>query len=344
MYGYENLFELTPDQILQKITQQQIFEFVLKKQFNFADRYLSPFRDDKKPGCRFEQRPDGTIVFVDFGERFRNPTKTHRSSFRMVMDAHNVTLQGAMKILCEHFNISTNKEDYQILNVIQYERVEKSFLPMTYEAKPFAKSDVTYWSGFLIKLEHLLEDHSYAVKRFTVLKEGKLKVINIYQYCYVFDFIDRVKFYQPFKDKYRFITNCDENNIGNFDNLPISGEELIIQKAYKDHRILRNLDWGLNVVWFQNEGCVPDMEILIGLVNRFNLITIFFDNDEDGIMAALKIHAVFNSIRQGCCRIVHLPIFLSHKLTWKDVGEFINKEGKQDLITVLKQIGINEKR
>jgi hypothetical protein len=342
MYGYEGLIELTPDQILQKITQQQIFEFVLKKQFDFNDRYLSPFREDKRPDCRFEQRPDGTIVFVDFGEKFLHPNKTHRSAFRMVMDKFNVTMHGAIRLLCKEFNLSICKSDYSEEGIVKYDRMEKSFMPMEYESKPFSRADIIHWSQFLIKPEHLLSDNSYAVRSFTVLKDGKLKQINIYQYCYVFDFVDRKKFYQPYSIKYRFITNCDENNIGNFDNLPPSGEELIIQKSYKDHRVLRNLEWGLNVIWFQSEGCVPEREILVNLTQRFKLITIFYDNDVDGIIAAMKLCDIFNSIRQGCCRMVHLPVFISRKLTWKDPGEFINKEGKQDLFTVLKQIGIYE--
>lgn len=348
MYGYEEYIEIAPEQLLQKITQQEIFEFILKAPFSFSARYCSPFRDDLKPDCRFEERADGTILFVDFGERLLNPSKTHRSAFGMVMDAFKVTLSGAVRILCTEFGLSTNPKDYQdILKVGYTGHGKPSGTEMTYLKKPFVKIDKIFWSQFYIKTDHLIEDNTFASNKFTVNGEKGFKIINVYRYCYVIDFIDKIKVYQPYSEKYRFITNCNENNIGNFDNLPDTGEELIIQKSYKDHRVLRNMDMSLNVIWFQNEGCVPDIDILKNIVSRFRLITIFFDNDEDGIKAAQKLVDIFNMLRPGCARMIYLPHRRKHKSLHghylKDPGEFIHKEGKIDFITVLKQIGINGK-
>lgn len=349
MYGYEEYIDLTPEQILQKVTQQEIIEFVLEQPFDFNNRYISPFRLDHTPGCRFEERPDGTIVFVDFGERTINPAKTHRSVFGMVIDKHKTTLTGAVRILCNHFKLSTNPNDYQKIEKIVYQKsiTSSENCLIGYERRLLNKSDVWYWSQFIIKPEHLLEDNVFSASRFSIKTQRKFKVINVYKYCYVIDFLDRVKIYQPYNEKYRWITNCNENNIGNIDNLPLSGDELIIQKAYKDHRILRNLEWGLNVIWFGNEGCIPDIAILKNLTDRFKLITIFYDNDIEGIKAAEKLLSIFNMLRLGCARMVYLPLVQRHIEVHgkylKDLGEFMQKEGKQDSITVLKQIGINGK-
>lgn len=346
-YGYEEYIDLTTNQILQKITQQQIFELVLKKPFDFKERYRSPFRIDKRPDCRFEERQDGTILFVDFGEK--NPRKIHRSCFGMMLDAYpGITLAGVIKILCSKFKLSTNVNDYQHININTANNCDNSDQEKSseetiikYKKKSFNKSDILHWSQFLIRPEHLEEDNVFATNLFTVKKLNKpLKTINAYKYCYAIDFISHVKIYQPYSDKYRFITNCTENDIGNIDNLPAIGDELIIEKAYKDHRVLRNLQLGLNVIWFQNEGQIPDLYILKNLTERFKLITIFFDNDETGILSALKLHTILESFREGCARIVHLPVFISRNLDYKDVSEFQHKEGKQDLILILKQIGL----
>lgn len=347
MYGYEEHIEVTPEQILQKITQEQIFEFILGVPFNINNRYTSPLREDNKPGCRFEQRQDGTILFVDFGERLLTG-HTHRTCFSMVMDFFGVNLDGAIRKICIQFSLSNNVSDYKPVDNDSY-RGRVSYEQQTdrqnstilgYHPKSPTKSDVWYWSQFLIKVDELKEDNVFCVNRFTIKNHKGYRVIPIYKYCYVFDFIDRMKIYQPFSEKYRWITNCDENNIGNIDNLPYKGKELIIQKSYKDHRVLRNIGLGLNVIWFQNEGCVPSLEILKNLTQRFELITIFFDNDEDGTLAAIKLCNIFNQLREDCARIVHLPTFISRKLTHKDPSTFINKEGKTDLITILNQIGI----
>ena len=348
MYGYQEHIELTPEQLLQKITQQEIFESVLQLPFNFGMRYCSPFREDKKPGCRFEERPDGTIVFVDFGEKFLTG-HTHRSCFGMVMDLYNVGIGGAILAICSKFGLSTNPKDYTPVIKSSYEVVSNNSQDtiITYQEKFPVKSDVQFWSQYLIKMEHLKEDNNFSIRQFTVKNNKGTFVINTFKYSYVFDFIHQRKIYQPYNVKYKWISNCDENCIGNIDNLPLTGKELIIQKSYKDHRVLRNLDLGLNVIWFQNEGCVPDLTILKNLTERFELITIFFDNDDDGILAAQKLVEVFNSLREGCVRMIYLPKKRKHKqlhgMYLKDPGDFIHKEGRQDLIKVLKQIGINGK-
>lgn len=350
MYGYEELLEVTAEQLLQKVTQQEIFSFILKKPFNFADRYLSPFRDDKRPDCRFEERSDGAILFVDFGERFINPEKTHRSCFGMVMDYYNTSLNGAIRIICDQFGLSKNPKDYDTVTTITYQVSsvrEKIPTTITYDRIPFTKLNTWFWSQFSIKIDHLVEDHVFSTNKFRVKSEKGVKTINVYKHAYVFDFIDKVKIYQPFSEKYKWITNCDENTIGNIDNLPPTGDELIIKKSYKDHRVLRNLDLGLNVIWFQNEGVVPEMEILVNLTQRFKLITVFYDNDEDGIKAAQKLVDIFNMIRPDCARMVYLPRRRKDKRLYgnylKDPAEFYFREGKLDLIKVLKQIGINGK-
>jgi hypothetical protein len=344
MYGYEEYIDITPEQILQKITQEQIFEFILKDSFDINLVYCSPLRDDKKPGCRFEQRLDGTIIFVDFGERFLTG-HTHRSCFSMVMDAFNVDLSGAIRIICAEFKLSINRYDYKEVEKIHYEKTNTSSETIiTYEKKIPTKSDIIFWSQALIKPEHLEEDNSFCISRFSVKNHKGYFIINTYKHSYVFDFIDKMKIYQPYKEKYKWVTNCDENCIGNIDNLPATGEELIIQKSYKDHRLLRNLELGYNVIWFQNEGCTPSLEILKNLTERFKVITVFYDNDVDGIKAAEKLVAIFNVLKEDCARMVYLPRKRKHKQLYnkylKDPSEFYYREGKQNLITILKHIGL----
>lgn len=350
MYGYADHIEISPEQLLQKITQEQIFELVLKQPFSFNDRYCSPFRTDNHPGCRFEQRPDGTIVFVDFGEKFLRPHKTHRGAFGMVMDYFNeISMQGVVRRICAEFGLPTDPSQYNsvIITPTEYSKKDKisSYgTDLSAERKLFNKSDILFWSQFLIKTEHLTEDGHYAVRQFRISNHKGNRLVTPYQYCYCFDFIDKLKIYQPYSEKYKWITNCDENCIGNIDNLPATGEELIIQKSYKDHRVVRNTEMELNVCWFANEGCIPSLEILNILLSRFSLITIFYDNDEDGRVAAIKLKAVFDSIFPNRTRLVFLPEVPKHKSLYghylKDPGEFINKEGRKEMIDVLKHIGI----
>jgi hypothetical protein len=344
MYGYEEYVHLTPEQVLQKVTQEEIFDWIIKEykmgeSFDFKKRYKSPFRKHStgRGTCRFEQRDDGAIIFVDFGD-----IKTHRTCFGMLQDLHGgLSLNQVVTLICEHFGLSTDSRDYKrpVISGAPVNKDSNSHTEIKPDPSPITKKDRLYWSQFIIKPEHLVEDNVYPTKRFSIRNHKGYRIVNLYGLAYVFDFVDKFKIYQPYSVDFRWITNCDENCIGNIDNLPSTGDELIIQKSYKDHRVLRNLSLGLNVIWFQNEGMIPSMEILINLVSRFKLITIFFDNDESGIKAALKLFEILESIKPGCSRIVHLPIWIS-RTTYKDPGHLVSKEGRKETIQVIKQIGI----
>ncbi len=346
MYGFEEQIYLSPSDILQKVTQEQIFEFALEEPIHMGDRYKSPCRTDKKAGCRFEVRPDGEILFVDFGEKYLTG-RTHRSCFGLVMDKYKITMSSCITLLCQRFGLSCNPSDYNSPIPVKDMRVapkeNRIRSVITYVKRPIEKRDKVFLSESLIKPEHILEDNVHPISSFTLTNEKGRRTINLFKIAFAIDFIDQCKIYQPYSDpEYRFISSCDENKIGNIDNLPATGDELIIKKSYRDHRLLRNLDIGLNVIWFQNEGCVPSMEILTNLVQRFKQITIFFDNDFPGVIAAMKIVNILNSIRIDCARMVHLPIFRNKSMLWKDPTEFYIHEGRKELLEVLKQIGIYE--
>lgn len=345
MYGYSVLTEISPEQVLQKVTEVQIFEMIMREEVDVLSssaRYTNPCREDNNPGCRFETREDGTLLFVDFAEA---KGKTHRTCFRMVMDYYGVTFNTAIRIICSHFGLSSDVNDYSpvITKPRLIEREEVSSFPTLIEPehRPYEKRDKLFWSKFMITTDHLSEDNTKAVKRVTIKGRKGTSSFDPLNICYSFDFGKHTKLYQPYTHpEYKFITNCDENDIGNINNLPIVGKELIIQKSYKDHRVLRNTGFGLNVIWTQNEGCIPKWDILYDLSIRFELITIFYDNDEPGRRAASKLASVILIVNPNAnVRIVYLP-----DKKYKDPGQFIHGEGRKDFEEVLKQIGIKPKK
>lgn len=340
MYGYEEFIDVQPEHILQKVSQLDIMSMCLGEKAELGVRYVSPCRKDDNPDCRLEERFDGTILFIDFGEA---RGKTHRNCFRLVMDSYGVTYQTSLQIICSHFGLSTVSVNYEPIKVKP--QVNNNSIETTpyqtiidYRTREYNKHDIKHWSQYLIYPEHLLEDNTHAVSEIIIDSNKGRKSFKPFSPCYSFDFKHHVKLYMPYNNpKYKWITNCDENDIGNIENLPKTGEEVIIQKSYKDHRVLRNVDFGLNVIWTQNEGCIPDAKILLDLTLRFNVITIFYDNDKAGRLAALKLRNIILSINPSAkVRFVYLPRRWGHK----DPGEFINKEGRKDLQSVLQTIGI----
>lgn len=340
MYGYENFFDILPDQLLQKITAEEIFEWVFEQDINTTHRYISPFRDDNSPNCRFQERFDGTLLFIDFGEE---PGKTHRTCWRAVMDKHKCSLPIALKMICNQFGLSQNPIDYVPIKAEkpqQEQQIQVYPTLISWDGRAIEKRDKLFWSKFIITPQDLQDDRTGIVERIHIDSSKGRRSFSPMSICYAFDLGHHVKLYQPYNDpKYKWISNCDQNDIGNLGNIPIVGEELIISKAYKDHRVLRNIGFGLNaVVWTQNEGCIPHAKILLDLTQRFKLITIFYDNDQPGREASEKLKAAFLEVNpMANVRCIWLPV---RQFPHKDPSDFVSKEGRADTQEVLKYIGI----
>lgn len=331
MYGYEEVNDITPEQVLQKITQEKIFEWLLGLPVRLDQRYMSPYRQDTRPGCWFEYREDGTLLFMDLSGR---SPRRYSTCFGMLIQMSGHRMDMCIDIVCKNFKLSKNSNDYSaVLERPQYNKIEDS-TPTIIQAehRQFLKKDKIFWSQYLIRPDDLEEDNVHSVQRFFISSHKGRRWIQPFGLCYDINFINASEIYQPYNHNYKFITNCDENHIGNIDNLPPIGDKLIIEKSYKDHRSLRNLYKELNVIWFLNEGCVPSIHILHSLSSRFKEILIFYDNDEAGIQAGIKISSIFNSIRDNSCRLVALPVGP------KNVSDLAKKEGRSDSIKILNKI------
>lgn len=344
MYGYENFFDISPDQLLQKITAEEIFQWIFKEDINLTDRYLSPFRKDNTPNCRFEERIDGTLLFVDFGER-NHTGRTHRTCWGAVMDLHKCNLPTALKLICNHFGLSQNPVDYIAIKTEVKSQSDIKIYPtiINWDGRPIEKKDKLFWSKFIITPQDLQEDYVGIVDRIHIDSKKGRRSFSPMSICYAYNFAHHVKLYQPYNDPaYKWISNCDQNDIGNLENIPIVGDELIISKAYKCHRVIRNIGFGLKaVIWFQNEGCIPHAKILLDLTQRFKLITIFYDNDQPGREAAEKLKTVILEINPSAnVRCIWLPV---RQFPHKDPSDFVCKEGRADTQEVLKYIGIKPK-
>ena len=155
MYGYGSYNDITPEEILKQITQEQIFEFILVEKFEFGKRYRSPLRDDNKANCRFEQLENGTILWVDFGDT----RQTHRSCWNFVFTFFNTDLQGAIDIVVEKFNLdgnsSTDMPDskYSGLNYVNNTINQRKEVTFWYEKKIPDREDRVYWNKRYITLE-----------------------------------------------------------------------------------------------------------------------------------------------------------------------------------------------
>jgi hypothetical protein len=309
---------INKEELLKRVTQEEIFSLVFKYKPEEYSYTTSPIRDDTKPNCFFEYK-EGKLWFIDFANSqvWQGIRLSHLDCFAMVQVYFKIP-NFYMSLVFIYQQLIEGKEN--LLPFLETEKKEtktKEKIKILIEARAFNLHDKSFWQDrYRISKDNLIEDKVFPFIKYYLLntKKGSL-IFEAKGIAYSYNNFSngRKKLYFPLKEgKARFITNCSRNDIGGIDTLVTYGKQLVITKSYKDYRVLKNL--GKNVVWFQNEGMIPEDCVLLPLLARFEKIIVWFDNDSPGIIAANKVVKHINTITHlGKASSLHLPEILLQK-------------------------------
>jgi len=343
-YGYkESRVYISKEEVLSKITQEEVFKMILGY-LPVEHKYVySPFRNDKLPDCYFEWYKD-TLWFIDWAEMTHK--KRHRDCFNVVQDHFGVSFYKALELVNEHFKLNLlaghhDDSEYVIekrKQIIETKHKKKDSHAMSFKARMFnSEEDKTYWQPYQITKSDLREDNVFPIIWYKVFSK-KLQadvVIRPQSRAYLIaKFDDRLKIYTPDKKgKGKWATNCTSNDVWGMEELPLTDKRLIITKSYKDRRVLKNQGVD-NVIAFQNEGMYPTADILNPLLERFEEVIVLFDNDRAGIDAAGKLVDKINGMYPKKSRYIHLKEGLQ-KHNISDPADLIFHRGKEQLTNFL---------
>lgn len=342
MYGYYEYLPLTLENVLDRVTQEEIFSIVIKEKI-ITDKgayYKAPYRDDSIAGCWFEMY-ENTLQFIDFAD---TPPIRPKNCIETLKRTFNVPFMEVLQIINSHFslglgdNIGKLKEKIKQNDCVE-EKTVKTFKErfITYLPREFNYKDKLFWQQYKISKQNLIDDKVMAVEIYRFISRFDNTItIRPLDLCYAYtDFPNnKVKIYRPKGTKEtKWLTNCNQDNVGCLDQLPSEGDLLIISKSYKDCRVLRNL--GFNCIWLQNEGMFPNQKILKDLCKRFKKIIVWFDNDSTGITNSRILVSILNEIKAGKASVLFLPPKLL-EVGIKDPSDLLSKRSEEDLISFLK--------
>ncbi len=343
---YSDYTPLTKNEILRRITQEEIYEIVVGY-LPKANKYVkSPLRDDKLAGCYYEWF-NGTLYFKDFAEP--NNKRHNRDCFQILMERLQIDYNQCLIFIDDYFKLGivsgnpipiqyeltnySSKRNKSINKSTRKEGNNEIFI----KSRNFLIYDKNYWQlNYGITKPNLIEDDVFALiwYKFYSTKREEWIVIRPMDICYCFAEFDNgyKKIYRPLSEN-KWLTNCTENEIGNYYNLPIYGQKLMILKSYKDCRIIRN--FGIrNAIWFQSETMFPKDEVLLALCKRFNEIIIWYDNDDTGKMGANKLaNKIIELIPDK-----KVTILITHNNKLKDPAELYHRKGPNEIETILKRV------
>lgn len=317
--------ELTKENILKYISEEDIFRKYISHNFNLGESFKSPLRDDDDtPSFNvYYNHEQGRVLYKDFG-------RTSGSAFTFVMELYHLTFTEALIKINNDFNLGllpkyitknlvvTNKPTIIAPRVIV--EPKKVVIKLFAYTRSFTQKDLEYWASFGITLPTLKKFNVYAIyKLFTAnyLKWTHSEDNPIYGYY--FKKTLNIKAYRPFAPKgERWSSDLDSRvDLQGYDQLPETGEILIITKAMKDVMTLYEL--GYNAVAPTSENSVIPKEKVLELLSRFKIVYSLYDRDKTGVINARKLWKEYGII----------PLFVPKKLACKDISDARKLHGEQ---------------
>lgn len=303
-------------------------------EIELGKRVLSPLREESNPSFGLFVGDDNQILFNDFllggGDCIKFVQLLYNESFfdamsRIVVDFKLQDKYHHKDVVSKNIppNKSLNKEE--LISKAGSSLIRK-------KSREWALRDANFWKPFGVTLRIL---RKYNVEPIDyVFINDKIIGCDDHTYCFIErkDDIETYKIYQPFNKKYKWLNNHNESVWQGWEQLPDTGETLIITKSLKDVMVIEALT-GIPAVSLQAESVKPKDHIIEELKARFDNIFIWYDNDFDsetnwGREFGATLATEFNLIQ------IEIP----DAFRIKDISDFAKIRGKEQAINLVKKL------
>lgn len=329
LFPFPGMYHLPVDkeQILGRISQEQIFERYMHQKVRFDVLFRSPLRNDKNPTCGFRYARSGILYMKDFGGHFWG------NCFDLVMKMHNISFNDALQMIASDFNLSSYK--YGSVQKIQIDSIAHTSTPSVIQirVRNYTKKDLEYWKAHGITAKILRIFNVYPCENAFI--NGKV----IYRHlekdpCYAYRYGEgEYKLYFPLRphdgNGSRFFTNT--SRIQGYEQLPETGNLLVITKSYKDVMLLRA--YSIYAIAPASESTGIGEEILSEMKARFNRIVVVYDFDYAGVKFANRLR------KQIGCKALFLTNgrFGTKDYGAKDPTDYYKAKGAEAFSELLRQ-------
>lgn len=309
---------LSKHYLLNKIGDVAIYRYYLGYDFKLKHMYHSPFREDSTPSFNLYYSRNGEIHYKDFG---------HSSGdiVNLVQNLYNLGYKDALNKIYDDLVVSSTENAIGKLNHFKNDFNKENCL-IQFEPKPYSDLESRYWEENGISLKTLKIFNTYSAKNLWLNKKLFWQSIPenpIFVYHYPRE--NKVKAYRPLAEKNnRFICNVDSSIFDGMDQLPESGNILMLTKARKD--VMLYYEYNIPAISPMGESVYISDAIIDSLFARFPIIYVNYDPDEAGMKAAIPL------VEKGM-KEWYVP-------DGKDISGFRKKFGKEDTGKLLKQFMI----
>jgi len=322
---------LHTDVILGKISEYDIFVYYVPSFKKLGKKFNSELREDKTPTVSIIPY-NGRLLYKDFGH-----SEHAFNCFSYIQYKYNCSFIDALRIIDCDFNLglSSNASGKKFtMGIMGYRqtktpRFEKPEVIIQKRKRLWSSEDAKFWSKYFVSKKVL---RSFAVEPISHFWVNGTR-FSCKSITYAFKFNNRYKIYSPYDEQNKWLSNTKKTDVQGYNQLPDTGERLIITSSLKDVMCLHSA--GYHSIAMQSEMQLPEEKLISELKQRFNTIDILYDNDFDketnpGQTMAKKICDLYG-FKNVC---------IPDKFKSKDPSDLVNKVGA---LTELKNI-LNDKR
>lgn len=315
---------ISKESLMQHITDLEVYNMYIKEPISLKNVISSPLRDEKNPSFGFFIGENAEICFKDFvigsGDCIRFVQLKFGLNYfeamsKIALDANledHFIIKNTFKIN-EKANPNYQSRTELIASVNSSSLSKKNRAPQLY--------DLSFWNQFGIDGKTLKK---YNVTPISHIFFGtKVIVADELAYCFTEtkDGIETYKIYQPKNQQYKWLNNHNESVWQGWEQLPETGDKLIITKSLKDVMAIDNI-CQIPAISLQAESVFPKQHIVDQLRERFKAIYLLYDNDYDkevnwGREFGKKLSDQFNFFQ----------IEIEDSLESKDFSDLIKKHG-----------------
>ena len=321
---------LTPEKILDKITEYDIFKYYMPNtdwETNVVT--FSPFRNERNPSFMIGNK-QGRLTFIDFAD-----TSKRGSCFDFVRMSFNLKdLKEVLALIDRDFGLGfsreTNTEQYKriVSQYIQPVRAVKAYSNIQVIVKSFTNEELAYWNQYHQSLDDLKANNVYSISKVYLNKQLFPDPFEL-RFGYLYG--DKWKIYRPHaKDKKsKWVPN----------NVPITAMDgkddikqcdvAFINKSKKDYMVMKKLFPCSCAVQNEGLGCFSVENVEYIKSNSASQI-LSFDSDVAGVENSQQITKIFGF---DYCNVPRK--YLSEGI--KDWADLAKAHGMQVIEDYLKQ-------
>lgn len=330
VFTTKDYVEINKDFILSRVSEFDIFRYYIPELKSLNTKISSPFRRDRHPSCSIKDYGD-SLLLRDFA------TGENYTFTKLVECLYGCDYTTSLKRIATDLglvNLSVNTELIKQRLELSKLSVEKEYSKIHVKVRDWNKSlDYDYWNQYGITLSTL--------KRFKVfpLETYWLNSMRIDckkpTYAYYFG-NNEFKILSPFSTGFgKWCSNSRYDTIQGYNQLPISGDLLIITSSLKDVMLLHEL--GYTAIAPQAESYLLPKDRVSELKNRFTKIILFYDNDgnfnpEPGTSGKGKYGAKRNSEEYN------LPMIFLPEGEQKDISDYYKEFGRTTTVQIMKEL------